>query len=285
MKERPAMTTDDTAAPNDGTAGKAGPLAFDTSVAHQARMYDYILGGKDNYAADRAAAEAWVKTDPDAAFSARENRRFLGRAVRYLAGEAEVRQFLDIGTGIPTAGNTHEVAQAIAPEARVVYVDYDPIVLAHARALLTSGETGDTQYIDADLRDTATILDRAAEFLDFSRPVAITLVAILHAIPPADDPYAIVARLLDAVPPGSYLAASHLGSDLLSQETREGIEGLSGRVMQQRMTMRSREQVARFFEGTDLVEPGLVRAEQWRPGPGTDPGAKSCLWCAVGRKR
>jgi hypothetical protein len=285
MKERAEMTTDETAAPNDSTAGRAGPLAFDTSVAHQARMYDYILGGKDNYAADRAAAEAWVKTDPDAAFSARENRRFLGRAVRYLAGEAEVRQFLDIGTGIPTAGNTHEVAQAIAPEARVVYVDYDPIVLAHARALLTSGETGDTQYIDADLRDTATILDRAAEFLDFSRPVAITLVAILHAIPPADDPYAIVAKLLDAVPPGSYLAASHLGSDLLSQETREGIEGLSGRVMQQRMTMRSREQVARFFQGTDLVEPGLVRAEQWRPGPGTDTTAKSCLWCAVGRKR
>jgi len=279
------MTTDETAAPNDSTAGKAGPLAFDTSVAHQARMYDYILGGKDNYAADRAAAEAWVKTDPDAAFSARENRRFLGRAVRYLAGEANVRQFLDIGTGIPTAGNTHEVAQGIAPEARVVYVDYDPIVLAHARALLTSGETGDTQYIDADLRDTATILDRAAEFLDFSRPVAITLVAILHAIPPADDPYAIVGKLLDAVPPGSYLAASHLGSDLLSQETREGIEGLSGRVMQQRMTMRSREQVARFFDGTDLVEPGLVRAEQWRPEPGTDPTAKSCLWCAVGRKR
>jgi trans-aconitate methyltransferase len=247
-------------------------------------MYDYILGGKDNYAADRAAAEAWVKTDQDAAFSARQNRAFLGRAVRYLAGEAKVRQFLDIGTGIPSAGNTHEVAQAIAPEARVVYVDYDPVVLAHARTLLDGSKPGSTEYIDADLRDTATILERAAEFLDFSRPVAITLVAILHAIPPADDPYGIVARLLDAVPPGSYLAVSHLGSDLLSQETREGIEGLSGRVMQQRMTMRSREQVARFFEGTDLVEPGLVRAEQWRPEPGTGTTAKSCLWCAAGRK-
>src|SRR6202012_4769899 len=202
------MTSEDTGAQGSGAGSKTGPLAFDTSVAHQARMYDYILGGKDNYAADRAAAEAWGKTDPDAAFSARENRRFLGRAVRYLAGEAKVRQVLDIGTGIPTAGNTHEVAQAIAPEARVVYVDYDPIVLAHARALLTSGETGDTQYIDADLRDTATIPDRAAQFLDCPRPVAITLVAILHAIPPADDPYAIVAKLLDAVPPGSYLAAS-----------------------------------------------------------------------------
>jgi hypothetical protein len=285
MKERPEMTTDETAAPDDDAAGKAGPLAFDTSVAHQARMYDYILGGKDNYAADRAAAEAWVKTDPDAAFSAKENRRFLGRAVRYLAGEAQVRQFLDIGTGIPTAGNAHEVAQAIAPEARVMYVDYDPIVLAHARTLLTGGETGDTEYIDADLRDTAAILGRAADFLDFSRPVAVTLVAILHAIPDADDPYAIVATLLDAVPPGSYLAVSHLGSDLLPEETREGIEGLSGRVMQQRMTMRSRDQVARFFEGTDLVEPGLVRAEQWRPESGADPAAKSCLWCAIGRKR
>ena len=162
------MTTDETAAPNDSTAGKAGPLAFDTSVAHQARMYDYILGGKDNYAADGAAAEAWVKTDPDAAFSARENRRFLGRAVRYLAGEAEGRQFLDIGTGIPTAGNTHGVAQAIAPEARVVYVDYDPIVLAHARALLTS-VAGPTMFIDADLRDVGTILSRAGETLNFSQ--------------------------------------------------------------------------------------------------------------------
>jgi trans-aconitate methyltransferase len=279
------MTTDETAAPNDSTPSKSGPLAFDTSVAHQARMYDYILGGKDNYAADRAAAEAWVKTDPDAAFSARENRRFLGRAVRYLAGEAKVRQFLDIGTGIPTAGNTHEVVQATAPDARVVYVDYDPVVLAHARTLLDGSKPGSTEYIDADLRDTGTILERAAEFLDLSRPTAITLVAILHAIPAADDPHAIVATLLDAVPPGSYLAVSHLGSDLLSQETREGIEGLSGRVMQQRMTMRSREQVAGFFEGTDLVEPGLVRAEQWRPEQGTDPAARSCLWCAVGRKR
>jgi trans-aconitate methyltransferase len=285
MKEKPKMTTDETAAPNDSTTGNAGPLAFDTSVAHQARMYDYILGGKDNYAADRAAAEAWVETDPDAAFSARENRRFLGRAVRYLAGEAKVQQFLDIGTGIPTAGNTHEVVQAIAPEARVVYVDYDPIVLAHARTLLDGSKPGSTEYIDADLRDTGTILERAAQFLDFSRPTAITLVAILHAIPAADDPHAIVATLLDAVPPGSYLAVSHLGSDLLSQETREGIEGLSGRVMQQRMTMRSREQVAGFFEGTDLVEPGLVRAERWRPEQGTEPTAKSCLWCAVGRKR
>ena len=148
------------------------------------------------------------------AFTARANRAFLGRAVRYLAAEAGIRQFLDIGTGIPTAGNTHEVAQAIAPESRVVYVDYDPIVLAHARALLTSSEAGATEYIDADLRDTGTILAQAGQLLDFTKPVAITLLAILHAIPDADDPHAIVARLLDAVPPGSYLAVTHSGSDL-----------------------------------------------------------------------
>jgi hypothetical protein len=281
------MTTDETAAPNEPGAGKGGPLAFDTSVAHVARMYDYILGGKDNYAVDREAAEAWVKTDPGAAFSARQNRRFLGRAVRYLAGEAEIRQFLDIGTGIPTAGNTHEVAQAIALDARVLYVDYDPIVLAHARTLLNSSEHGSTEYIDADLRDTARILERARQFLDFSRPVAITLVAILHAIPDADDPHAIVAKLLDAVPAGSYLAATHLASDLISREAREGIEGLSGRAMQQRMTMRDREQVARFFGDMDLVEPGLVRVEEWRPDPGADSAdgtVKSSMWAAVGRK-
>src|SRR6185312_8404968 len=190
------MTTDETAPGGN----KPGPLPFDTTKAHQARGYDYLLGGKDNYAADRAAADAWLKIDPGMAFTARANRAFLGRAVRFLATEAGIRQFLDIGTGIPTAGNTHEVAQAIAPESRVVYVDYDPIVLAHARALLDSSEAGATEYIDADLRDTGTILSRAADLLDFTKPVAITLISILHAIPDADDPYSIVAKLLDAVP-------------------------------------------------------------------------------------
>jgi S-adenosyl methyltransferase len=154
-------------------------------------------------------------------------------------------------------------------------VDYDPVVLAHARALLTSGEAGATEYIDADLRDTGTILQRAGEFLDFTKPVAVTLMAILHAIPAADDPHAIVARLLDAVPSGSYLALTHLASDLLDQETREGLEGLSGRTMQQRITARSREEVARFFEGTDLVEPGLVRVEEWCPSAGTANAERS----------
>jgi S-adenosyl methyltransferase len=270
--------------PAAGTEGNGRP-AFDTSVAHQARMYDYLLGGKDNYAVDRAAVEEQLKIHPDVAFSARANRAFLGRAVRYLAAEAGIRQFLDIGTGIPTAGNTHQVAQAIAPETRVVYVDYDPVVLAHARALLTSHPAGATEYIDADLRDTQAILGQAAELLDLTKPVAVTLIAILHVIPDADDPYGIVAALMDAVPPGSYLAISHMATESLSRETRERLERHSGAAMQQRITARTREQVARFFAGMDLVAPGLVRVEDWRPDPGTRDGGESVLWCAVGRKR
>jgi trans-aconitate methyltransferase len=280
------MTSDEAAASGAGagTAPKTGPLPFDTSKAHQARMYDYYLGGKDNYAADRAAADAWLKIDPQMGFTARANRAFLGRAVRYLAGEAGVDQFLDIGTGIPTAGNTHQIAQAITPESRVVYVDHDPVVLAHARALLISSDAGATDYIDADLRDTDTILAQAAELLDFSRPVAVTLVAILHAIPDADDPHAIVARVMDTVPPGSYLAVSHAGSDLIDRKTQDGLTEIAGRMMQMRPHYRSREQVARFFEGMDLVEPGLARVEEWRPDPGTNQMSRSSLWCAVGRK-
>ncbi|HEY7278086.1 MAG TPA: SAM-dependent methyltransferase [Trebonia sp.] len=272
------MTTDE-------AASTAGPLPFDTTKAHQARIYDYLLGGKDNYAADRAAAEEALKVYPEWAFTARANRAFLGRVVRYLAGEAGIRQFLDIGTGIPTAGNLHQVAQEIAPETRVVYVDYDPVVLAHARALLTSGEAGATEYIDADLRNTGTILDEAAKLLDFTKPVAVTLIALLHAIPDSDDPHAIVARLMDAVPSGSYLALSHLGPEFLSPEALAETQAMAGRNVQQQITWRSREQVARFFEGTDLVEPGLVRVEEWRPAPGTSETQGSPLWCAVGRKR
>ena len=166
-----------------------------------------------------------------------------------------------------------------------MYVDYDPVVLAHARALLTSHPAGSTDYIDADLRDTTTILGHAAELLDFTKPVAVTLIAILHVIPDSDDPYGIVATLMDAVPPGSHLAISHMASELLSRETRERLEHHSGRTMQQRITARTREEVARFFAGMDLVAPGLVRVEQWRPDPGTSDVGESALWCAVGRKR
>jgi hypothetical protein len=279
------MTSDEVAGPARETAGNAGSLPFDTSKAHQARIYDYLLGGKDNYAADREAAEAGLQVWPGMAFTAQANRAFLGRAVRYLAGEAGIRQFLDIGTGIPTAGNTHQVAQAIAPETRVVYVDYDPVVLAHARALLTSSEAGATEYIDADLRDTGSILAQAGQLLDFTKPVAVTLISILHAIPDADDPHAIVARLMNAVPAGSYLALSHAGSDLLTADVQQGIKNVIGSSGQQQYSNRTREQVARFFAGTDLVEPGLVRVEEWRPEPGADDTRKSALWAAVGRKR
>jgi hypothetical protein len=267
------------------TADKARSLPFDTSVAHQARMYDYVLGGKDNFEADREAVEAWLKVDPSVIFGSRANRAFLGRAVRYLAQEAGVRQFLDIGTGIPTAGNTHEVAQAVAPDSRVVYVDYDPIVLAHARALLTSDPAGVTEYVDADLRDTSAILRQAGEVLDFTRPVAVTLLAVLHAVPDSDDPYKIVATLMDAVPSGSYLAISHAGSDLFDREALGDLEEITVQMVRLQPAFRNREQVARFFDGTELVEPGVVRVEEWRPDAATDTSGRSAAWCAVGRKR
>jgi hypothetical protein len=285
-----AMTSDEASSgggysADGGDASRVRPLPFDTSRAHQARFYDYLLGGKDNYEADRAAAEAQLKIYPDLIFTARANRAFLGRAVRYLAGEAGIRQFLDIGTGIPTAGNTHEVAQAVAPESRVVYVDYDPIVLAHARALLNSSDAGATEYIDADLRDTGSILAQAGQLLDFSKPVAVTLLSILHAIPDSDDPYAIVATLLDAVPAGSYLAISHAGPEFVSAEARKALEDTVRRTSLQQYTVRTREQVARFFDGTDLVPPGLVLVEDWRPDRESSGTAKSSMWCAVGHKR
>jgi hypothetical protein len=277
------MTTEQPVHDEPGAADGARSLPFDISVAHQARVYDYMLGGKDNYAADRAAAEAWLKIDPGLADSCRANRAFLGRVVRYLAAEAGIRQFLDIGTGIPTAGNTHEVAQAIAPESRVVYVDYDPVVLAHARALLNSSETGATQYIDADLRDTGTIIRQAGELLDFTRPVAVTMLAILHAIPDSDDPHMLVAQLLDSLPSGSYLAISHAGSDLMG-DALDSLEDIVTQMVEIQPGFRTREGVGRFFAGMDLVEPGLVRVEEWRPGPAADGAGTSKIWCAVGRK-
>ncbi len=268
-----------------GAADRVGRPVFDASVASQARMYNFLLGGKDNYAVDRAAVEEALKVWPDMAFTARANRAFLGRAVRYLAADAGIRQFLDIGTGIPAAGNTHEVAQAIAPESRVVYVDYDPVVLAHARALLTSGDAGDTEFIDADLRDTGTILTRAGRLLDFSQPVAVTLIAILNALPDSDDPHAIVAKLMAALPSGSYLALTHLGLDLVGSQTEDGLGAVQNQMMHKQFTSRTREQVAGFFDGLELVEPGLVRVEEWRPEPGKGNAGKSALWCGVARKR
>ncbi len=258
--------------------------AFDTSVAHIARVYDYWLGGKDNYAADRRAGDEAIQAYPDMASSVRANRAFLARAVRYLAGEAEIRQFLDIGTGIPTANNTHEVAQYTAPQSRVVYVDNDPIVLAHARALLTSRTEGATAYIDADLRDTGAILAQAAQTLDFSRPVAVMLIAILHLIGDDDHPYRIVAKLIDAVPPGSYLALSHVASDIEPEKTAETRKRLN-RLMYQKVTLRSHAEVTRLFDGLDIVEPGVVPVPQWRPDSEIEANRRSVMWGGVGHKR
>jgi hypothetical protein len=279
------MTSDEAAGPGGGAATEeSGLLPFDTSVAHQARMYDYVLGGKDNYAADRAAMDAALLVWPDMAYGARANRAFLGRAVTYLAAEAGIRQFLDIGTGIPTAGNTHEVAQAIAPESRVVYVDYDPIVLAHARALLRSSEQGATEYIDADLRDTGKILDGAARLLDFTRPVAVTLLSVLHAIPDSDDPWGIVATVMSAVPSGSYLAISTSAGDLLGPEALARLQETWSGSVQQQLTFRDRGQVARFFAGTDLIEPGLVPVDEWHAEAGTASEGNPAMWAGIGRK-
>jgi hypothetical protein len=258
-------------------------LDIDTSVAHVARVYDYWLGGKDNFAADRAAGEQAIQAYPDIVYSVRANRAFLARTVRYLAGEAGIRQFLDIGTGIPTANNTHEVAQDVAPGSNVVYVDNDPVVLTHARALLVSGEQGDTHYIDADLRDTGRILAEAALTLDFSRPVAIMLMAILQHIDEAEDPYAIVSSLLDAVPPGSYLAISHPAADIETEAMAQMAERLN-KLMAEKVTFRTRAQVARFFEGLELVEPGMVRVQQWRPASEIEAKSPAALWGGVGRK-
>ena len=256
---------------------------FDTSVAHVARIYDYWLGGKDNYAVDRAAGDAALAAYPDLIHSVRANRAFHGRTVRYLAAEAGIRQFLDIGTGIPTANNTHEVAQSVAPASRVVYVDNDPIVLAHARALLTSEPEGATDYLDADLRDTATILDQAAQILDFSQPVAVILMAIMHLIPDTEDPCGIIDRLMATVPPGSYLALSQIASDIDRQNVAAARDQV-GRFMPVKQTYRSHAEVMRFFHGLEIVEPGVVVIQEWHPDSQADAALPSALWGGVGRK-
>jgi S-adenosyl methyltransferase len=257
--------------------------AFDTSVAHIARVYNYWLGGKDNFAADRAAGEQAMAAYPDIALSARANRAFLRRAVHFLAVDAGIRQFLDIGTGIPSANNTHEVAQAVAPESRIVYVDNDPVVLVHARALLTSTAEGATDYIDADLRSVDGILAAAANTLDFSRPVAIMLMAILQHVGENDDPYGVVARLVSAVPPGSYLAMSHPAKDIEAEKMAAVAERLN-QMMAEKVTFRREAEVAAFFSGLDLVEPGLVNVPRWRPDSEEERNSPAALWGGVARK-
>jgi hypothetical protein len=265
-----------------GSGGE--PVLFDTSVAHVARVYDYWLGGKDNFAADRAAGDQAISAFPDIPLSARANRAYLARVVRFLAGEAGIRQFLDIGTGIPTANHTHQVAQSVAPDCRVVYVDNDPVVLSHARALLTSDPAGATEYIDADLNDPQKILDGAAGLLDFSRPTAVMLMAVLQHIDDEHDPYAIVAALVGALPVGSYLAISHPASDI-DAEAMAKMAGVLNKMMAEKVTFRDRAAVSGFFTGLELVEPGLVQASKWRPASEMQAASPAALWAGVARKQ
>jgi SAM-dependent methyltransferase len=236
-------------------------------------MYDYYLGGKDNFPADRAAAEQVVKLIPTVQDAARANRRFLGRAVRY-AGSLGIRQFLDIGTGIPTAENTHEVAQRLAPESRVVYVDNDPMVLTHARALLSSTPGGRTAYVDADFHDPDAILDAAAvkELIDFDRPVALLVVALLHFLPDSDEPYALLDRYKQALAPGSVLILTHGSSDYFTQEIKDAVTGIykAGGIT---VATRPRDEIQRFGasgdDGWELVAPGVVSINEWQAGAET----------------
>jgi len=260
------------------------PPTVDTTVAHAARRYDYWLGGKDNFAADRESGDAIAAAFPTVRTAVIENRRFVRRAVAFLAEHAGIQQFLDIGTGIPTSPNVHEIAQAIAPASRVVYVDNDPIVLAHARALLTSSPEGATACIGADLRDPGKILTdpRLLDTLDFSRPVALMLAAVLHFIPDEEDPYGIVARLVSALPESSYLVLSHATNDFLTpKEVDEIVAGRYGAFF-----ARSEVEFARFFEGFELVPPGIVSVAQWRAAAEPQPrptAADAYTYCAVAR--
>ena len=267
-----------------GASGSRDLYGFDAGVAHPARVYDYWLGGKDNFEADRIAAEETIAAYPAIRASARANRAFLARSVRYLAAGAGLRQFLDIGTGLPTASNTHEVAQSIAPESRIVYVDNDPLVLAHARALLTSSPEGRTAYLDADLRDVDRIVEQAAGTLDFTEPVGVMLLAILHYLPDLAEAQQIVARLLRAVPSGSYLTISHAASDISPDEMAEMIRRMNAHLAEGNHVARPHDMVARFFDGLDLLEPGVVKVTEWRPESQLDAGGPTSLWGGVARK-
>jgi hypothetical protein len=264
------MTGTDWMRPDPSLADRT-PIDLQTDRPHSARVYDYLLGGKDNFPADREVAEADMRANPASRVGPRQNRAFLRRAVRFLAAEAGIRQFLDVGTGIPTSPNTHEVAQGVAPESRIVYVDNDPIVLAHARALLTSSAEGRTQYIDADLRDPSRILTshQLTGTLDLTKPVGLLLFATMHLVPDEQDPYGIVARLVDALVPGSYLALSQITPDFAPdawEKTKE-IAGRGGVTMRPR----TRTDIARYFEGLEIVEPGLQVVHHWRPDPDERP--------------
>lgn len=272
------MTSNDNATPHANVVAEpdwAANSRLDVTVTHPARRYNYWLGGKDNFAADRESGDAIAAVFPSIRDAVVENRLFLQRAVTYLAREAGIRQYLDIGTGLPTANNTHEIAQAIVPQSRIVYVDNDPLVLVHARALLTSSPEGVTAYIDADLRDPGKILDHPElhATLNLSQPVGLLLIAIMQFIGDADDPYGIVARLTRELPTGSYLAMSHPTFDDLPAETVAKLTAMSR--AGGGFHPRTRAEVARFFTGAELVAPGLTSIVDWRADDEPTPRAST----------
>ncbi|MEU0839021.1 SAM-dependent methyltransferase [Streptomyces sp. NPDC005962] len=280
-------------APQTGSGPEPPNTPLNQGRPHSARMYDYFLGGKDNYVADRQAAAKVLTLWPGVMVAARTNRAFMQRAVRFLAAERGIRQFLDIGTGIPTRPNLHEVAQSVAPESRVVYADNDPIVLAHAQTLLTSSPEGRTAYVDANVADPDTILSSpgVTEVLDLSQPVALSLCALLHFVPDDWEPYGIVGKLVDALAPGSYLVLSHITPDFDPEATQRTVQiyhsgGIQGKI-------RTRDEVERFFTGLEMVEPGLVVPHRWRTDLAAgDPGVETgdvtdeevSFWAGVARK-
>ncbi|MFI0773644.1 SAM-dependent methyltransferase [Streptomyces sp. NPDC021212] len=280
-------------APQTGSGPEPPNTPLNQGRPHSARMYDYFLGGKDNYVADRQAAAKVLTLWPGVMVAARTNRAFMQRAVRFLAAERGIRQFLDIGTGIPTRPNLHEVAQSVAPECRVVYADNDPIVLAHAQTLLTSHPEGRTAYVDANVADPDTILSSpgVTEVLDLSQPVALSLCALLHFVPDEWEPQGIVRKLVDALAPGSYLILSHITPDFDPEATQRTVQiyhsgGIEGKI-------RTRDEVERFFTDLELVEPGLVVPHRWRTDLATgDPGVETgdvtdeevSFWAGVARK-
>jgi hypothetical protein len=259
----------------------------DASVPNAARVYDYFLGGKDNFAVDRELAQKILGVLPDTAEVCRDNRQFLQRSVRFLADTAGIRQFIDIGSGLPSMGNVHEVAQQAAPGARVAYVDYDPVVLAHARALLANGR--DVVAVEGDLRSPGSILasEQLRPLLDFSEPMAVLLVAVLHFVADADRPYDAVRTLVDALAPGSYLVLTHSTPDDVADDVTEAMKAVYSNASAQ-VTPRAFEDVARLFDGLELIEPGLVNVRQWRPGPrparSSRPEGRSLIYGGVARK-
>ncbi|RFS85155.1 SAM-dependent methyltransferase [Actinomadura spongiicola] len=257
---------------------------IDTSVPHSARVWDYWLGGKDNYPVDREAGDAVLRLLPGIAASAKHDRAFLGRAVRFLVSNG-IRQFLDLGTGLPTVDNTHEVAQRVAPSSRIVYVDNDPLVLAHARALLTSTAEGACDYIEADIRDTGPVLTGAARTLDFQQPVGLMLLGVLNHILDDEEAQSIVTELLEALAPGSYLVISHTCDATTDELDGEAMRQAVREVMERGGTpicARSPEQIERLLSGTRLLEPGVVSCSRWRPDPSPWQEPEVPHFCGVG---